>query len=139
MDAGVETRAGIDITEHTFAVRAVAPTKYRFATLTFAPQIRASSAMRAGFLKLRLSAPAFGWVDHPYSEVKSADNAFIPRFVTAVKLRRVDANASYLTRAWRGARAIVALEASALNYNDELPIRAVSNTISAGVVLGTRR
>lgn len=139
IDAGIETRAGVDITEHAFTVSGVAPTKYRFATLTFAPEIRAVSTIRSGTLKLRFTAPAFGWVDHPYSEVKSADNAFSPRFATVGKLRRVDADISYLTNSRYGMRAMLALQASALNYNDELPVRAVSNTISAGIIIGNRR
>lgn len=136
IDAGIETRFSADITEHSFAVSSVAPTKYRFATFTLAPDVRASTVLSWGTLRARVTSPLLGWVDHPYSAVKSANDGYGACFATVRQLRRIDADIRYVSPARFGMRTVLGLRAGAINYDDAQPVRAVTNSISAGVMLG---
>ena len=137
--AGLEFRTSVDATNYNFSLSNVPNATYRFVTVSAGPMLHVSKLLSWGEMSVQLRAPVASYVDHPYSEVKSAYSDVHFAFASPSKLRSATATVAYVTHNPQRVRFRVTATAGALTYTDAQPVRAVSNSVSVGLVLRTGR
>ena len=89
--------------------------------------------------RVRLAVPLVGWIDRPYSAIKSGNARFAPRGAGPSTLRAIDAGVAWETRGSRGPRVRVAYDVELVGSDLHGALRSVQHGVSVGAHRTARR
>jgi hypothetical protein len=131
---GVDVATTVAVTTHHYDDPTNNVSDFYIGAVTLGPSATFRHAIGGGIAAFRLSVPAVGLVDHPYSDARTADARVDARFATANVLRGIETSVSYAPAATARFGIEYAYRLHMLDYADVQPLRSVSQSLSIGVV-----
>jgi hypothetical protein len=131
---GVEFGATVTVARHLFAGQDISQQDFDLGVATLAPTARWTRRLGAGQLAAALAVPLLAWVDHPYADVRYAQQLMSVHFAPLSQFHQADGELSYAF--WPESRTgITASYRIGMFELDGLePVRRVSQSFSVGVV-----
>ena len=133
IDLGLDVRTSLAITSHRYADPSLPSTTFAFGLFALGPAASVRQEIGGGVARASVSTPAIAWVDHPYSEIRSATSRVQMRFASITRLRAVDVGFSYAGNERRRIGVTYAYRLGVLRYDDVQPVRSITQTLSIGV------
>jgi hypothetical protein len=133
--AGVAVATDLAVTAHRYAdpTRHVSDFLAGFAMI--GPSVSWRQPIGGGAARAQISVPLVALADHPYSDLRSDYSPTSVRFAGPGTLRGLSGAVTYAPADRRRAGVVTAYRFSLLDYADVQPLRAVSQSLSVGVVV----
>jgi len=131
---GVQFGASVTVARHLYQSQEITEQTFDLATLTLAPALRWTRRLGAGVLTASVALPLVAWVDHPYSDVRFANQFVDFRFVPVTEFRQVDGVVAYDISPHTTYGFTIAYRVGAVELDDLQPVRRVSQTFTVAVV-----
>jgi hypothetical protein len=131
---GAEVRGALALTKHAYADFGRTVSSFRLGMVSLGPVLRWRERIGSGFAMAQLSSPAIAAVDHPYSAVITDGSSPNLRITSVNRLRGGDLLVAYEPFAYRSMSLRAMYNASVLRYDDESPVRALTQSLTLGIV-----
>lgn len=132
---GVEFASDVTIAQHLYSGQDLSEQSFDMATLTLAPTVRWTKRAGPGEFGASLAVPLLAWVDHPYADVRFATQFSEIHFASLAQYRQATGALTYAFHPQGRYGAIAAYRLSVFDLSDVEPVRRVSQSFSAGIVL----
>jgi hypothetical protein len=139
LSIGATAQLGLGVTDHTFTDPGRTSATFRLGTLSLGPAMRASYATRVVRLSAGVAIAATSLVDHSYTPVWSSDLSPSLRVAWWNTLREARGDVTAERTIAPGVAARVEFRAEGLRYDDARPVRALSQSLTFGLSLSSRR
>jgi hypothetical protein len=131
---GVEFDAALTVARHFYDNQDLSEQTFDFAALTLAPAVHWTRRMGLGELSASLALPLIAWVDHPYADVRFANQFVDFHFVPLTEFHRADGVLGYDFDPGGRYGFMVTYRVSAMELNDLQPVRRFGQTFNVAVV-----
>jgi hypothetical protein len=138
---GVEFGATLTLARHLYAGQELGQEDFDLGVITLAPTARWTRRMGTGEVGASLALPLLAWVDHPYGDVRFAQDFADIHFAPLSQFRQANGELSYAFRPERRFGITATYRLDVVELDDLQPVRRVSQSISIGIVrrFGVRR
>ena len=131
---GVQFDATLTVARHRYTSQDLTEQTFDLGTVTLAPAARWSRNVGTGVFTAALALPLLAWVDHPYADVRFANQFVEFHFAPVTRFRQADGVLSYEFRP-RGRYGIAAAyRADAVELDELQPVRRFTQSITVAVV-----
>ncbi len=131
--AGVELRANLAATTHTYTDPLRSTSTFRMGYASLGPSALWRFGIGRDAASIQLSSPLIAVVDHPYAPIWASDAMPHLRGVSATSFRGVNGIIAYTLAPNRRVSTVATYGFSVMRYDDVRPVRAVTQTLSAGM------
>jgi hypothetical protein len=131
---GVELGATFTLGRHLYAGQELAQQDFDLGVIALAPTGRWSRRMGTGALGASLALPLLAWVDHPYADVRFAQQFADLHFAPLTQFHQANGELSYAFRPEGRFGVTATYRFDIVELNDIQPVRRVSQSISVGIV-----
>jgi hypothetical protein len=139
--AGIRVDGLSSIVEHTYPTVELLRSDYLFAAASLGPAAAWGRTFAGGWLNATIGIPLVALVDHPFTDIRNQGAPLAFRAVSAASYRAVNGGVSFTSTVSRKVGIVYGYRIGVLHYDDEQPVRAVTQSVSVGVVriVGSRR
>lgn len=131
---GVQFAGALTVTRHLYQSQTLTEQTFDLATLSLAPAGRWTRQLGDGVLTVSLALPLIAWVDHPYADVRYANQFVDFRFTPITKFRQADGVLSYdFSPATRYTFAMT-YRVDAMELDDAQPVRRFSQSLTFALI-----
>lgn len=134
LSVGADVATMLSVTTHHYDDPTASVSDFVIGSITIGPSVAWRQSIGAGTGTIQFGVPLVGFVDHPYSDTRTATTLIDARFATASTIRGVSASVSYAPALSRRVGVEYAYRLRTLQYADVQPLRSVSQAISVGLV-----
>jgi hypothetical protein len=131
---GVEFGATFTLARHFYAGQVLGQEDFDLGVITLAPTARWTRRIGTGEFGASLALPLLAWVDHPYSDVRFAQDFADIHFAPLSQFRQANGELSYSFRPGSRFGVAAIYRFDVVELEDLQPVRRVSQSISIGVV-----
>ena len=132
---GVQFGAVLTVTRHLYSnQQGLTEQTFDLADLTLAPVARWTRQLGAGALTASLAVPLAAWVDHPYADVRFANQFVDFRFVPVTRFRQADGALAYDFKPGDRYGFTVAYRVDAVELDDLQPVRRFTQSLTVALV-----
>ena len=131
---GVELGATFTLARHLYAGQELAQQDFDFGVIALAPTARWTRRIGAGDFGASLALPLLAWVDHPYADVRFAQQFADLHFAPLTQFHQANGEVSYAFRPESRFGITVKYRLDIVELDDIQPVRRVSQSISIGIV-----
>jgi hypothetical protein len=131
---GVQLGATLTVTRHFYPSADLTEQTFDLGVITLAPAARWSRQFGAGLFTAALSLPLLAWVDHPYADVRYANQFVQFHFVPLTRFHQADGVLSYEFNPHGRFGVTAAYRADAVELDETQPVRRFSQSLTVGVV-----
>jgi hypothetical protein len=130
---GVAGTAGVSLTQHHYADPTSRVSDFVIGATTLGPEATWTAPLGAGALKIDITSPVVGLIDHPYSDSRSGSALTHLRLAGPGAYQRASGAVTYMSRERYGAGVLYTYRYERLTYGDVQPLHTSSHTFLIGV------
>lgn len=131
---GVQLDAALTVTRHLYASSDLTEQTFDLGIITLAPAARWSHQLGAGVFTASLALPLLAWVDHPYADVRYANQFVQFHYVPLTQFHQADGVLSYEFNPLGRYGVTAAYRADAVELDDLQPVRRFTQSLTVAVV-----
>jgi hypothetical protein len=131
---GVEAAATVTLARHTYPGQELNQQNFDLGVLTLAPRGRWTRRAGAGEITASLAVPLLAWVDHPYADVRFAQQLANVHYAPLSQFHQANGDLSYAFRPGSRVGITATYRIDVVELDDVEPVRRVSQSLSIGVV-----
>lgn len=132
--AGIGVSASANVIEHTYATAESLRSEYMLAAGTVGPVVAWSHALAGGRISADAGVPLLALVDHPYSDIREQRAPLAFRFVSVSSYRELNGGLSFSSPVARSIAIVYAYRVGVVHFDDDQPVRSITQRISVGLV-----
>jgi hypothetical protein len=136
--AGIRFDALASIVEHRYPTAELLTSDYLFAAATLGPAAAWERAFLGGRFGATLGIPLLALVDHPFTDIRGQAAPLAFRAVSVASYRGVNGGVSFTEAVSRSMGVRYAYRIGVVQYDDAQGVRAVTQSVSVGVVRNYR-
>jgi hypothetical protein len=134
LSVGVQLGASLTVTRHLYASQDLTEQTFDLGTITLAPAARWSRQLGAGLFSATLALPLFAWVDHPYADVRFANQFVGFHYVPLTRFHQADGVLSYDFNPRGRFGVTAAYRADAVELDELQPVRRFTQSLTVAIV-----
>lgn len=131
---GVQFLGTLTVARHFYQSQILTEQTFDLATLTLAPAGRWTRQVGPGVFTASLALPLLAWVDHPYADVRFANQFVDFHFTPVTKFRQADGVLSYDFNPGARYGFTMTYRADAVELDDLQPVRRFSQSLTIALV-----
>ncbi|MFI5233476.1 MAG: hypothetical protein ACHQSE_13285 [Gemmatimonadales bacterium] len=131
---GVQLGATLTVTRHLYASNDLTEQTFDLGTITLAPAARWSRQAGPGRLTASLALPLFAWVDHPYADVRFANQFVQFHYAPLTRFHQADGVISYEFNPRGRYGVTAAYRVDAVELDELEPVRRFTQSLTVGAV-----
>ena len=131
---GFDVAATATLVRHIYEGQALSQQNFDFGEFTIAPIARWNRRLFSGELTASLAVPLISGIDHPYADVRFANQFSNIHFAPLSQFRQLDGAVSYAFASTRRTGVTVTYHIDAMQLDERERVRRVGQTLSVGVV-----
>ena len=132
--AGIEFTAGAAVNEQTYPGADGFRADFLLAAASLGPEAAWAHALGGGELSANIGVPLVAFVDHPFSDIRGEHAPLSFRFTSVENYRGFRGGLRYTHAVSRTTGIVYAYRIGFLHFDDEQPVRAVTQSLSIGIV-----
>ena len=132
--AGIEFTASAAVNEQTYTAADGYHADFLLAAASLGPAAAWARALGGGQLSADIGVPLFAFVDHPFSDIRGEHAPLTFRFASVESYRGFRGGLSYTHAFSRTTGIVYAYRIDFLHFDDDQPVRAVTQSLSVGFV-----
>ena len=130
---GVQLDATLTVTRHRYTSQDLTEQTFDLGTVTLSPAARWSHDLGAGVFTAALAIPVLAWVDHPYADVRFANQFVELHFAPVTRFREADGVLSYEFRPHGRYGITAAYRVDAVELDELQPVRRFTQSLAVTV------
>jgi hypothetical protein len=130
----VRLDATLTVTRHYYPSNDLTEQTFDLGIITLAPTARWSRQIGAGLFTAALALPLLAWVDHPYADVRFANQFVQFHYVPLTQFHQADGVLSYEFNPNGRYGVTAAYRADAVELDDLQPVRRFTQSLTVAVV-----
>ncbi|MGH7653133.1 MAG: hypothetical protein ACREN6_00590 [Gemmatimonadaceae bacterium] len=131
---GVQLGATLTVTRHFYASDDLTEQTFDLGIITLAPVARWSRPFGDGLFTATLALPLLAWVDHPYADVRYANQFVQFHFVPLTRFHQADGVLSYEFNLHSRYGVTAAYRVDAVELDELQPVRRFTQSLTVAVV-----
>jgi hypothetical protein len=131
---GVQFAGTVTVARHFYDNQDLTEQTFDFAALTLAPAARWTRRLGPGALSASLALPLIAWVDHPYADVRFANQFVDFHYVPITRFRQADGVLAYDFNPGGQYAFTMAYRVDAMELDDLQPVRRFTQLFTVAVV-----
>jgi hypothetical protein len=132
--AGIEFSASATVNEQSYPGADGFKADFLLAAASLGPAAAWAHALGGGELSANVGVPLFAFVDHPFSDIRGEHAPLTFRFTSIESYRGFHGGLSYTHAVTRTTGIVYAYRIGFLHFDDDQPVRAVTQSLSIGLV-----
>ncbi len=130
---GVQFAGTLTVARHLYANQDLVEQTFDFAIVTLAPAARWTRQLGTGALTASLAVPLLAWVDHPYADVRYANQFVDFHYASPAQLREANGALSYTFNPGSRYAVTAAYRVDAMEFDELQPVRRFTQSFSLAV------
>jgi hypothetical protein len=131
---GVQLGATLTVTRHYYSSDDLTEQTFDLGVITLAPAARWSRQLGTGIFTAALALPLLAWVDHPYADVRYANQFVQFHFVPLTRFHQADCILSYEFNPHGRYGVMASYRADAIELDELEPVRRFTQSLTVAVV-----
>jgi hypothetical protein len=131
--AGIEITASATVNEQTYPAGDGFRADFLLAAASIGPAVAWAHALGGGQLSANVGVPLVAFVDHPFADIRGAHAPLVFHFASIESYRGFRGGLSYTHPVTRATGIVYAYRIRFLHFDDDQPVRAVTQSVSIGI------
>jgi hypothetical protein len=130
---GVQLAGTVTVARHMYTNQDLVEQTFDFAIVTLAPAARWTRRFGTGALTASVAVPLLAWVDHPYADVRYANQFVDFHYASPAQLREANGGLSYTFNSQSRYAVTAAYRVDAMEFDELQPVRRFTQSLSIAV------